>query len=290
MIQLFTNIIVSIRPIHQIKNLLVFTTFVSSKSFKNFNIEIIYITFLGFIIFSITSGAIYIMNDIIDKKKDLLHPEKSNRPIASGKLTKINGVLFIIFFLLLSFFLIYLINFPNKTDMLLCLFAYVILNIFYSYYLKNIFFLDLILLIIFYNIRILFGSLSNNIIISEWLIYFSSALFFSLSLLKRYIEIKFNKNSIIPYKRNILNLIFIIGIFSSFLSSATIYLYSYSEKALKLYNVTDLLCLSIIIFFWLVLLWIKARNKLISYDVVKYAIYRKENIFFIILCIFFILK
>ena len=41
----------------------------------------------GFFCFSMAASAIYIFNDIVDRKTDRLHPEKSQRPIAAGAIT-----------------------------------------------------------------------------------------------------------------------------------------------------------------------------------------------------------
>ena len=37
--------------------------------------------------FGLVSSAIYLINDTVDRKKDRLHPEKKNRPVASGRLS-----------------------------------------------------------------------------------------------------------------------------------------------------------------------------------------------------------
>ncbi|HEY2798634.1 MAG TPA: UbiA prenyltransferase family protein [Thermoanaerobaculia bacterium] len=40
----------------------------------------------GFLLFSAVSSGIYILNDVMDRKRDLAHPVKRFRPIASGRL------------------------------------------------------------------------------------------------------------------------------------------------------------------------------------------------------------
>ena len=48
---------------------------------------------LGFIALCIISSSNYIINDIIDFRKDRLHPEKKNRPLAAGKISLVNAFL-----------------------------------------------------------------------------------------------------------------------------------------------------------------------------------------------------
>src|SRR3712207_5286253 len=40
--------------------------------------------FIAFVSFSFVSSSIYLINDVVDKEKDRLHPTKRSRPIASG--------------------------------------------------------------------------------------------------------------------------------------------------------------------------------------------------------------
>ena len=66
------------------KNAFVFFALIFDKQL--FQIEAFTKTLEGFFFFCLTSSAVYLLNDIADVDADRQHPEKKNRPIASGKL------------------------------------------------------------------------------------------------------------------------------------------------------------------------------------------------------------
>ena len=70
---LFYYIIKIIRPYQWVKNILIFVPILLSQ---NINFEIIILAIKAFIIFSITSSSIYVINDIVDIKSDQNHPFK----------------------------------------------------------------------------------------------------------------------------------------------------------------------------------------------------------------------
>lgn len=47
---------------------------------------------LGFVVFCAASGAIYIVNDVVDRELDRRHPDKRRRPVASGRLAAATAV------------------------------------------------------------------------------------------------------------------------------------------------------------------------------------------------------
>ena len=78
------------------KNLVVFLALIFSGNL--FNPHLFTATILGFVAVSFVASAGYIINDIVDSKHDLFHPEKRNRPIASGRIgTSTAGALSLIF-------------------------------------------------------------------------------------------------------------------------------------------------------------------------------------------------
>ena len=99
---MFKNFIEQIRLNHWLKNFLIFLPAISSQNI--FRSEIFFECLMAFISFGFIASAIYLINDIIDIKKDKLHTYKKFRHLASGKVDKnIINLLVIKFFLFFLF-------------------------------------------------------------------------------------------------------------------------------------------------------------------------------------------
>ena len=77
-----TALLVSAKPAHWTKNLLIFAALIFSGGLLKYYLLISCV--LGFGLFCIASSGVYIANDLFDRKKDRLHPLKQLRPIAAG--------------------------------------------------------------------------------------------------------------------------------------------------------------------------------------------------------------
>jgi len=181
------NYLKLMRVKHYLKNFLIFLPLVfSGLLFKNDNlIKVI----LGFLSFSFASSVVYIINDIRDKKKDMLHEIKKNRPIASGKIGVLSAIIFALFLFILSILMHYLID---KTFNISYIFIiiYVFINILYSFGLKDIPILDIAILVSGFFIRVLYGANIVQTEISNWLYLTIISISFYLGLGKRRNEIK----------------------------------------------------------------------------------------------------
>ena len=74
----------AIRPHQATKNLFVFAALAFTGEL--FNPRLFGLTALAFLLFTLTAGSIYLLNDLLDVEQDRQHPRKRNRPIASGAL------------------------------------------------------------------------------------------------------------------------------------------------------------------------------------------------------------
>lgn len=175
--------------IHQwLKNLFIFVpAFVTGNLFI-FNI--LYDAILSFIIFSITASSIYIINDLKDIEKDKLHPKKSKRPLASGKLSKQNA-----FFLLFSLILVNIVLNLFFYKILYIIIIYFSFNILYTFKLKDYILVDIFIISIGFILRVLAGAAGTDLEVSEWLISLTFFLSLLLILGKRFSEISLVKNN-----------------------------------------------------------------------------------------------
>lgn len=74
------------------KNLFIFLpAFFALKLWEPGVIYNLLITFIGF---SLLASAVYVFNDMLDIEADRIHPTKRNRPLASGAVTKKEGIFF----------------------------------------------------------------------------------------------------------------------------------------------------------------------------------------------------
>lgn len=170
---------------HYIKNLLVFAALACSGQL--FERERFFNGTIGFVAFCMISSAVYIINDIRDKEKDSHHPIKCNRPIAAGLISVKNAKILAVGLVLVSLLCNHLLR---HTMSIFLLIAYLVLNLSYSFGLKNIPIIDVTILVAGFLIRILYGAVVTEIAISNWLYLTVIVLAFYFALGKRRNELK----------------------------------------------------------------------------------------------------
>ncbi len=169
-------------------------------------------TIYAFLFFCAASSMIYIINDIVDLEKDKLHPEKSKRPIASGKLSVQTAWLLVVLLAIIVFPVQYL--FLAATLPFIA--AYVFQNFLYSYYFKKIAILDVSFIAVGFVLRVLVGVAANGLPFSHWLIIMTFCISMLLALGKRKGEIQLNidngnkRHSLNGYNEPLINALQII--------------------------------------------------------------------------------
>jgi 4-hydroxybenzoate polyprenyltransferase len=142
--------------------------------------------FFAFFCFSFMASANYLVNDLLDIEDDRRHPAKRFRPFASGDLPVSTGILLALVLACASLALLPLL----ARAFALWLGVYILVTSLYSFYLKRIAVIDVLVLSGLYTLRLLAGGAATGTPISTWLAGFSSFLFLSLAMVKRFSELE----------------------------------------------------------------------------------------------------
>lgn len=164
MIYTIYQILRTARPRQWLKNLSVFAAPIfAGVLFVDDKLAMLIQAFFAFCLLS--SGA-YFLNDIIDAPRDRHHPIKKNRPIASGKLS--SGFAWAMAFTLILGSIFYSSLFIG-TYFTISLIFYVLVQISYSLYFRNVIILDSLVVASGFVIRVFAGGFASNTSISSWL-------------------------------------------------------------------------------------------------------------------------
>lgn len=186
----------SMRPRQWVKNVLIFTALVFDE--KLGNIQLVVLTAAGFVLFSLVSSSVYILNDLADLEADRQHPVKQNRPLASGRLPENVARLTAFGILVISFPLAYLLS-PGFFILLL---IYWLLNIGYSKWFKHYPIIDVFVLASFYVLRVVAGLTIIDVSrFSPWLYVVTTLLALYIGLGKRRAELKLLADDAATHRR-----------------------------------------------------------------------------------------
>lgn len=126
----------TMRPRQWTKNMFFLAALVFDA--KLFDPDYLIPSIAGFLLLCLASGTVYLINDLVDLEKDKQHPVKRNRPLPSGRLQPKTAVIATILFIVIGQPLGYLLD-PGYG---LILSGYLLLQILYSFLLKNIVLID----------------------------------------------------------------------------------------------------------------------------------------------------
>ena len=241
--------------VHQwVKNLLIFLPLLTAHRLTDW--RAVGLAAIGFFAYSLAASGTYLINDLFDLQADRAHPRKCQRPFAIGLLNPGRGVLAAVALFIAAFATVSVLCGSAR----LLLLVYVVLTVSYSLLLKRFLVADVILLVCFYLLRILFGGLATGILISVWLLAFSMFFFLALALTKRLTELRalerssddVREASARGYELVDLPLLGSLAGSSAYLSVAMLALYITSPEAHILYRQPEFLWpLCLIIVYWL---------------------------------------
>ncbi len=172
----------ALRPHQWLKNVLVFAPALGAHAFSMLSLLACVAAFVSF---SLCASSVYLLNDLLDLRNDRDHARKRKRPFASGAVPLAHGILMVPALLLIAVGIGAFLPFK----FLLGLMAYWVLTTSYSFKLKRVVMIDVIVLACLYGARILAGSLATGIALSPWLGALSVFVFTSLALIKRCTEL-----------------------------------------------------------------------------------------------------
>ena len=192
------NFFTLIRINQWIKNAFVFLPIFFDQQFTN--VSALLNGGVAFFSFSLIASAIYCFNDYIDVEFDKNHPEKKNRPIASGAVKKKQAIIYMVVLLLSGIILAYICNSITLTYVVLIYFG---LNLLYTLILKNIIVLDVITIALSFVLRIVAGGVAASIVLSHWIIIMVFLLALFLALAKRRDEVLILEETGTKVRKNI---------------------------------------------------------------------------------------
>jgi len=173
-----------LRPRHWIKNLFVFAALLFSRNISS--LLCLTAAVEAFLCFCAISSMVYIFNDIIDMEKDRIHPRKSKRPLASGTISRREAVLFLAAVLPAAVIFPFLLDFRFGLVILI----YLLNNLLYTMFLKNIVILDVMSIAAGFILRVAGGAIAIEVLISPWLILCTFLLALFLGFSKRRNELQ----------------------------------------------------------------------------------------------------
>lgn len=135
--------------------------------------------------FCLLSSSVYIFNDLIDREQDRLHPQKRNRPLASGAISVPFALVLLAICLGLSLDIVFRVVGHAQW----VFFTYLCVNIAYTLKLKHVVILDVFLISAGFMLRLLAGTLALGIPPSQWLLLCGLMLTLFLGFAKRRAEL-----------------------------------------------------------------------------------------------------
>lgn len=191
-------LIETLRPRQWTKNLVIFAGLIFDGQFLQLTPFLRVL--LAALLFCLVSGVTYTINDLLDLDADKLHPQKRNRPLASGRLGKRTAIIFIIVLSAISLAGGYLLS-PNLA---LIFVAYTLLILAYSLWLKKIMILDVLVIASGFVLRVLAGiSVITVAYFSPWLFVLTTLLAMYLAFGKRLAELKLLETDAINHRKTL---------------------------------------------------------------------------------------
>jgi 4-hydroxybenzoate polyprenyltransferase len=196
---------------------------------------------VAFLAFSLTASAVYVLNDLVDREEDRLHPEKRYRPLAAGLVEVRTALAAAAVCLAVGLAL----GLAGGGTLAIILSAYLLLNLAYSYGLKHVVVLDVFIIAAGFMLRLLAGTVGIGIAPSHWLLLCGLMLTLFLGFAKRRAELSALLQESVRHRRVLEHYTpTMLDQFTTLTATATIIaygLYTVSPETVALHGTTALM-------------------------------------------------
>ncbi|MDO8273111.1 MAG: UbiA family prenyltransferase [Gammaproteobacteria bacterium] len=260
--------------LHQwLKNTLVFLPLALAHQINN--PELVWQATLAFLSFGLCASSVYVLNDLLDLASDRQHRNKCRRPFAAGDIPLLSGLLLSPVLLVLAF----AVAMPLPRAFIVILALYYFCTGLYSFVLKRMMLVDVIMLAALYTLRIISGAAAISVVPSFWLLAFSMFLFFSLAVVKRYTELDYLREAGIAqsegrgYYAQDLSMMAMFGSASAFMSVMVFALYINNDDTREQYLTPEILWLICpLLLYMITRIWLLTARGQIHEDPIVFAL------------------
>lgn len=277
----------AMRPHQWVKNMLIFVPLLAAHRYGD--IPSVVQALLAFVVFSLTASSIYLLNDLVDVADDRHHTRKRHRPFAAGDLSLLSG--WIAWPVLLALgFLLAVATLPGP--FIAAMAAYFVLTVTYSLRLKQVPVVDVLALAGLYTLRIIAGAAAVEVPLSFWLLAFSTFLFLSLALIKRYSELlsarAAGQSTALRgrgYMPQDLEIVSSLGGSSGYIAVLVLALYIQDSHTAAMYATPTVIWLACpLMLFWISRVWLIAHRGQMHSDPIVFAL--KDPVSWIVAAMF----
>jgi 4-hydroxybenzoate polyprenyltransferase len=189
------NLLKSLRPDQWTKNLVVFAGLIFGRHLLD--PQALVRTIAALVVYCALSGAVYLVNDVVDREVDRRHPLKAKRPIASGAVPVATALGVAIALAAAALATAFRLGLPFGIVSV----AYVGLQVLYSVSLKHVVILDVLAISIGFVLRAVAGAVVVGVAIGHWLLVCTLLLALFLALSKRRHELVLLADGAIEHRR-----------------------------------------------------------------------------------------
>ncbi len=232
---------------------------------------------MGFASLSLAASAVYLINDVLDKPHDQVHPSKKYRAIAAGRVSSLYAMMGALVLMVSA----NIVAFGVSTAFVFVVWIYICLALAYSVWLKRKVVADVVVLAVLFVLRIVAGAVIASVPVSAWLLVLSFFLFLSIAAGKRTTELM-SASSVSPphpglsgrgYLPQDLPIIQQVGLASGFSTALGFGLFVDSAGATGSYSLPDILWFGLPLWvFWILRFWILLNRGLVKSDPVDFVV------------------